>query len=1440
MAEKHRDYLPWELFDRDRDPIPWVVSDVRELEGFYKRLAESAQNAARDLRRLDGGELGEGKTVDTLKEFIEELPKYLDKAHDAYDGGYRALHKWGDALEIARERSATVARMAETAYAGLEDEDDWKDGDDPLRDVYIARLDKILTDMDEVVDAAKQELEDAKQGSPKKLWGWLDKIVTWVEENPLIYAVVMVAAGLVAIFVPFIGVALVLAALAVSTASLHREGKLGFNRETFVTLGMDAISLVPGGALLRGVGSVGRVAARGANRVAGPTTARLRSAATAVRNGSGVTRVSTAITRIKEGPRAGAISYAVARDTAVGMGSSIAVQLGAGTADWKDINLGHEFLGAFGTNAAGSTAGVLRERGDFGGPLSFLNAPSGGSNTSSDPGGVDYTYTQTDYDRGGADPSGSADPAPDGPDLPTAGSTRPGDDSIDLGTVDLTPNGGGHTSPDPQSGGDPSSAPAPARADAPEPRGGDASTVPASPRGEDPSSAPAPARADAPESRGGDASTVPASPRGEDPSFAPAPARSDAPQPRGDDPFTVPAATRGGDADGEGAPSVRSDTPAPPGEDVSATPATMRDDGPEPTTVPEPVRGDSDGTPAPQRDDTDGSGAADNDPATPGDGRPAPFTMRVTPDNVTIGDTAVRVGDGGFRVEGADGSSVSTTDGLTLTGPDGAPGPSLRGDDLTVPTADGDVTVSRGPDGSTIRTEDGLSVHRPGDGEPVRITQDPRDPVDIEFAGPGPSISRPAADGTGPAPRTRVDDPAGGTRTEAGPDGYRVEGEGSTHTYDRGSDSVSVDSGGVRIDAEPGSVRVTDPDRGVDVQQWDNGTAVGRGAGSGAMVRQDGSIDLRTGNATLSPRATQDAGGHVRIDGDGGIGGSDAWPGQVRTEDGTGMAIIRRDGEDRLQVWHPDGTRRSYGMDGGPIPAGAHPPLRTDSRGEPYVLSGGTRISVTRGSDTSPALRMDTPQGWTVTTSRDGETTLAAPSDGGGDRFQVTRRPDGTTEVGTDTHRVRTDADGLTARGPGGVRGGSDRDGSHVTDGTTRTDVRRGESSGLGRADTVRADRPGRPLVSQGDARTRVETDDGIGVDVRGDRVEVRVPTDGDRRTVRNGDRVVDTGPDGTSVRPTQDGPRAGGPDRWHATIDDRGGVSGGSGRDQNISVRPRGEAGRLPHRPSDEVSFTSGDLQGTRTPSGRTEVRDGEITIADGRGGVRVDGGEGRPELRITEDQVHVTEPDGHREVIDVNDIGRTRTDRNVPVDPARGPVLPPTNTVRHRMEEMAWQVSKNIINLTFGLGLDGFREAFGILDEYVEIEKGYWVQNAMQLATAVPKGGYEGRVAGTPGLPTDGLSGEMAGVVLEMSHQATRNNLKDEYLEEREPTYLRLEEIEDQLGVLDAMLDDRAVEEYEAENGPLTPEQRRTLDELHKEARLEQGRLRREQAELQERENG
>ncbi|MET9798052.1 hypothetical protein [Nocardiopsis alba] len=1702
MTKQPREYLRWDLLDRSEDPVPWVTSDVRSLSRFYERLSDAAEQAAADMRRLESDRLGEGDTVDALKELVNELPKYLDKAQSAYESGYRALDKWETSLETARADSATIARAAAEAYLALEDTDAWKnkvDGDDPVRQTHIAKLERVLNDMQGKADECARALEEAKQGSPRKLWGWLDKIVTWVEDNPLLYAVAMVVAGIAAIFIPGLGIALALVALSISGAGLFKEGKLGFNKETLFTLGMDAVSLIPGGALLRGGRAVGRVAGRAATRVPGRAAGGVRSAATAVRNSRGVTAVTTRagqVRRFRSDHVTADIGYNIVKDSATSMGASITVQMAGEGVPWEGIDLGHEVLTALGTSAAGSTVGALKTHdmlpsfggsgsggdggtgvgtgggdptpdpvgsgeapepatgggeasgiggdtetagsgtrsGDSSDPSTVrpsdtggqgtpaqasFDAPDGGGGTTTEPAAVPSNpdvetssvgtapeSTGGPSDIGGSVQSGPTNPstsesgpaATGSPDAstgaPAGGGVSESGPSTSTSTAANTSDGGVPTStPSPEPTGGPTAEPTVASSAAPtttdstgSPESGAADTsvgggTPRSPEAADGTSGQGDAggppagtigatgdsttgdgapttgsepnasdRGATPETSGDGGSTDRSS-DGEDTS-----ARSDAGEGRrsGEEPREdfAPVTRSGGgtpmpqpsarprstiaDVDGMDTSSTgrsTTDDPETGGGDTSA-PRTggdtttgsstgsrdtsgARTDGDDTTTgAPPPidttsaVRPDEtaagDGAPRRETVESHGNGSytttrdANGEPTvsyrhpTPGDG--PDFTMDVTRDGVTVGDRTVTRSENGFGVTTQDGSGVTVSRGargesgtVEVTGPEGRPGASYRDGRLTVPTGQGDVTVSRNDQGATISTADGLSVTRPTNGDPTRIVQE-GDPVDLRFGDAGPQVTRPAVDGDGAAPMTRVTDRLGGRTTEMGPDGYRVDTDASTQSYDRGTDTVTIDSGGTRATASPGDARVSDESRGIDLWRSRDGIGTASGAGATALGRGDGGFDITAGEASPQ-RATRDADGTITI-GDTRItfdepGSPD---GVVRTGSGSEVRVVDVDGRPGLRVTAPDGTTSVHGADG----AGRAPSIQVD----------GHRIALgpnsPDGSDVT--LQVDTPGGWRVDADGADAAGIRTPPDADGNSLEMARRADGTNEMGSgDLSVVSTPAgDGssdvpswVSVNGPDGVTAGSSRDGAYVGDGTTRTEVEPGDSQGRGAARTrSESDDPTTHVSHEGDEGS-VRSGDGTTVHVEGDRVVADVPRGG-APDVHSGDRVVEVRPSGVGMRGSRpEGDGSSSPD-WRATTNGES-MSGRTDSRHEITTTPQSGPGSLarPFHDGDQVSFRSGNIEGDQTPAGRSSMSDdgGRTRISDGRGGVRVvTEGRGTPDLRITEDHVRVSAPGGAQQRVDIPRAGgddaptaprpdgsdgptpRRDEDADSPTregeggvpeahrgsadrgetdgsgDGARGssdsgertPVTSVRSTRMAALDAIPLELFKNALNITLGFGVDMLRYHLDWFADKLEFgpdglpNPRYLEQSLMQMGTAIPKAAAETRFGGG------------SGAILELSHQAMRNRLRDGMLEEFHEDFLNEEEraeeaekVEAKLDLLDKLLSDEVKGDYlesrqDPRAGPAEFKEEARMDQAFAEAERERERLEEELAEL------
>jgi hypothetical protein len=1563
VAKQPRAYLQWSLLDQSEDPVPWSTSDVKKLRDYYEKLSDAAEQAAKDMRRLEGDKLGKGDTVDALKELVNELPKYMDKAHDAYEKGYRALDKWETSLGTARMSSASIVRQAATAFDALEDSDAWKekvDGEDPARDAFIKRLTRVLNDMNDAADECASALEEAKQGSPRKLWGWLDKIVTWVEENPLLYAVAMVVAGLAAIFIPGLGIALALTVLAISAATLHKEGKLGFNRESLFTLGMDALSLIPGGALLRGGRAVSRVAGQAATRVPGKLRSGVSNTATSLRNGAGWV-ASTKVGQLATNTTGGKIATSIVKDSAASMASSITVQVAGEGKSLSDINYAHEALTAVGTSAAGSTAGVLK---DAATPTPTGTEPgSGGFTGREDGGGEDLTST-SDPDPANIGSSELGDNQGSGSENSGSNQGENGGQGTEGATSEGGRNASGEGTPPELTGpcaNDSSSQP-------------NASSAPFEPSGSN-TMDPAPtADSDggAPASVGADSAGAPASegpdvrPSSTDDGPAdPAPSTSDEPNTRDSEQGESNQANREEPREEFGPvtrSSAASSTPQPsnrPRSQIGDPDVDTSSGRSENSTGPESHKaGRAPEETSPQRNaddtETNTSGAQsreiisenaaigndNNRLAERGDipvaapvrygnfgeftdfrgpdgertvsyryigSRPdgSDYTMNVTRDGANVNGTDVRSTRDGFRVAGADGSSARTDrGGVELTGPDGRGGASYRDGELTVSTSDGDVSASRDPNGREVRTDDGLTVRQDRNGD-LRVSHVGDGPVRQRFDGDGPFVHRLGAEATGEVPPAQVYDPATGRQAQVGGDGYRVQTpHGSTHGYDRTDNSVRVESGDARAEVRPNSAGVSSTDRSVDIRLNADGTGSARGGGSEAFIRPD-VVHVSGGDSAGVPDATL----RQEADGRGGsrpvvrAGDFTAEPGRVGFDGGSRVEIGEiggRDGRPGTRVIRvvEGGRERTYDMEGRPVGGGgAHEPLPRDPvTNRPYLPIGTpdnpsrAQVTIEAGAGTGTsrneaALRVDGTDDWSVRTSHDGEMSMTPPGDNP-DSVGVTRRPDGSTQVHTRESGYTVDnRDGITARAPGGLNGRTDGNNANVSDGSTVTSARTEESGrlqGERSAETRSESEPGRLYGDSSTHESSVSTREGTTVWTRGNEVHTTMGPNRQAGTILSGDRTVDV---------TNDGLRARGSGRdsddWEVSVD-RDGTRGDNGA-QSIDVRARPEGDRVqspvhrtdrgvgwgvrsPVRSPDQVSFrTGGDVEGTQRASGRTEVTDTNsgTTVRDARGGVRVESGGIQPDLRVTPHEVRVNAPDGSQQRVDLESLhGNPRTADPVRTDEGPTPqgqagegsaqserggssarqdrsrITALRDTKQNVLQAVPFEVFKNVLNVVTGAAFDKLRYEMDWSADDLEFGPNGWpnpsyvVQSSMQIGTAIQKGAVDAHYGGEHGLP---------GFPSELAHQAMRNNLRDEYLEEHEEDFLEGKEVEKKLVLLNALLDEKVKGEYQRERkgllseGWLPPEeleQRRQeelrVDQFLRDAELEREELEAELAEL------
>ena len=778
----------------EQDPVPWGSVSQSLLKNRYSNLAEACGEAAVDLRSVKAGEIGEGEVADALQELVGKLPGLLEDAKETFQGAADAFEAWGEALDTARQESYSVLTDAQTAYEALEDKDDWDDD----REIYVTRLNTVLSTMSGDVDTAVNALDELMRNGWDKAWDLWNKVVEWTEENPLVYAALMVVAGIAAIFIPGfgIGIALGIIGLLVSATSLHRQDKLGFNLHSAAVLGFDAIGVVPGGAFVRGGAAMG---GRFLSSQRGPISSGLRSTADSIRHSPLGTSVSSTLNR----------------------GSEIRQSINSGTFNNspRQSLAANAALGGFrdgGIGAAGGAAAEVTDTGDSS-FSSVAQAAGLGFTTGAPTGAIDGAHSNNGFQAawqgdssvlsgGGADTGGGVDA---GAATDVGGATDTGGTTDVSGTTDgggattsasegVTggdSSGTGSTPTDVSTGGAPSSGESLSS-------GADTGGAPAS--GETPVPAEAPTTAEpasaaeaTPDAPASETPTADPTPAPEPVTPAEAPATPEAPAASASEAPPQDTGAPEGPASEGGAPgSPATDTPS---TDAPATEGPASSDrSPEPTTPAEPT-------------------AADTSLETPAQGEPTPdASSHPSPES---GDTPSQApvqpsGDPANPApgEGAEpGSRPGDAESPTLTSPEG------QGDQSGQPTS--------GPEGSSDGRSDGSQAEAGGADAAARRTPAATEPQPASShrpapeGGPDPSpASGEGRPGGQDAPHRPVERPVG---QPAGEQPRGGDAETSRGESQRGDDTATKPRQGHRDE----NGNHTDPDRSGGRDGDDTGTA---------------------------------------------------------------------------------------------------------------------------------------------------------------------------------------------------------------------------------------------------------------------------------------------------------------------------------------------------------------------------------------------------------------------------------------------------------------------------------------------------------------------------------------------------------------------------------------------------------------------------------------
>jgi uncharacterized protein YukE len=147
----------WELVGGD--PAPGEPAAYAELAQQLGRTAEAAGEAHEQLKKIQDqvdNAIWRGKTADTFRERIEELPEKLEKLHASYDKASSALREYGTKLREFQTRAAAIVGDAGRAH---QDEAAEQTRLDQARALDPATP---TTVQEDAVEAARQRLRSAR------------------------------------------------------------------------------------------------------------------------------------------------------------------------------------------------------------------------------------------------------------------------------------------------------------------------------------------------------------------------------------------------------------------------------------------------------------------------------------------------------------------------------------------------------------------------------------------------------------------------------------------------------------------------------------------------------------------------------------------------------------------------------------------------------------------------------------------------------------------------------------------------------------------------------------------------------------------------------------------------------------------------------------------------------------------------------------------------------------------------------------------------------------------------------------------------------------------------------------------------------------------------------------------------------------------------------
>jgi uncharacterized protein YukE len=277
----------WSPLDLDKDPIYTDVERIEEARKRYQKIAVTIDDAIKRLKKIvdAGSESLAGQYVEGLKSEATSIRDNLTKAKTRYDDVAGEIKKYQPNLQLALDdtkKALTAARDAKTARStadAMADPQPAGDGtispeentkgelkkraiEDAGSDLTTAKTK--LTDAMTALNTAGKSFGDAvnskRYNDGLSDSGW-DKFINGLKIAAKVFAWIGIAIGILAIFIPGVGV--IVAGLIAGAITLgleialykYGEGSIADVVIAAVGLGLFAVA---GAAVLRGLGGVAR------------------------------------------------------------------------------------------------------------------------------------------------------------------------------------------------------------------------------------------------------------------------------------------------------------------------------------------------------------------------------------------------------------------------------------------------------------------------------------------------------------------------------------------------------------------------------------------------------------------------------------------------------------------------------------------------------------------------------------------------------------------------------------------------------------------------------------------------------------------------------------------------------------------------------------------------------------------------------------------------------------------------------------------------------------------------------------------------------------------------------------------------------------------------------------------------------------------------------